>query len=105
MEPAGANLVGIHVPDGPLTAAALLWVQGVEVDALLLHAETPTARAVDLARRLGCSHLLIGSVDGDSLRLSLQRCESVGAKRRQDLAVSDSLRLGQPEQTDRTHLG
>lgn len=81
LDSAAANLVGIQVPDGPLTAAALLWVQRVNADAVFLHAEIPIARAVELARRLECSHLLTGSVDGHCLRLTLTPCESVAAKR------------------------
>jgi non-ribosomal peptide synthetase component F len=73
--------VGISVPDGPLTAAALLWVRRVGLDAVLLHADLRRAAAESLAQEIGCSHLLSGGADGKGLCLSLTTCETAPASR------------------------
>jgi acyl-coenzyme A synthetase/AMP-(fatty) acid ligase len=69
--------VGIHVPDGPLTVAALLWVQHAAVDAVFLHAEIPASRAAILAQLYKCSHLVTGSSEGDCPTLRIQACAPI----------------------------
>lgn len=67
--------VAISVPDGPLTAAALLWVRRAGLDAVLLHADLRRTETEVLAQEMGCSHLLSGGADGNDLGLTLTTCE------------------------------
>jgi len=68
--------VAISVPDGPLTAAALLWVRRTGLNAVLLHADLRRTEAEALAPKMGCSHILSGVADGKDLWLTLTTCET-----------------------------
>jgi acyl-coenzyme A synthetase/AMP-(fatty) acid ligase len=68
--------VAISLPDGPLTAAALLWVRRAGLNAVLVHADLHRTEAEALAQRMGCSHLLSGGADGKDLWLTLTACQT-----------------------------
>lgn len=81
LDATGDCLIAIYVPDGPLTAAAVLFVERRKLDAMLLHAETPRAQAEAWAGAAGCSHLLTGLANGSNLRFNLEVCGARKEKR------------------------
>jgi len=76
----GNPRIGIWVPDGPLTVAAIIWVRRQDLSSVLIPGEFPLNQAFSVARRLGCTHLLTGRVEGQSLELLVQEAGVDGSR-------------------------
>jgi acyl-CoA synthetase (AMP-forming)/AMP-acid ligase II len=79
--PAGpGHSLAVHVPDGPLTLAAILWARRSDASLALLPFDLPLERARQLAVEIGCADLVHSPGRGQELtREALPGSDEAGA--------------------------